>query len=292
MNVPMLPLLTFARLTVWEISRRRLLIALAVLTLIVIVGTSWGFSKLNDPGINGGQPLGEAEVKVLASQLLILVAFLFSGVLALSAAFVGAPSLSGDVESNLALALLARPVRRSDYVLGKWLGMAVLVVAYAAGTALLAVLGVWIATRYIPPNVAGLIVSVAGEGLVVLTLSLLLSTRVPGMTGGIVALVLWFMAWIGGIAGGIGAALQNGALITAGVVMGLVFPTDALWRSAVYSMEPVVVVVGLREAGRTALAANPFAATEPIPLGMLVWSIVWVLAALVLAVVSFRSREI
>jgi ABC-type transport system involved in multi-copper enzyme maturation permease subunit len=286
------PLLSFARLTVWEISRRRLLIALAALTLILIVATSWGFSKLNDPGLNGGRPLGEAEVRVLASQLLILVAFLFSGVLALSAAFVGAPSLSGDVESNLALALLARPVRRSDYVLGKWLGMAVLVVVYAAGTGLLAVLGVWIATRYVPPNVAGLIVSVAGEGLVVLTLSLLLSTRVPGMTGGIVALVLWFMAWIGGIAGGIGQALENSALITAGVVMGLVFPTDALWRSAVYSMEPVAVVVGLQEAGRATLAANPFAATEPIPLGMLIWSIVWMLAALALAVVSFRSREI
>jgi hypothetical protein len=50
--------------------------------------------------------------------------------------------------------------------------------------------------------------------------------------------------------------------------------------------------VGLQEAGRSALAANPFAATQPIPLGMLVWSIVWVLAALALAVVSFRSREI
>ncbi len=286
------PVLTFARLTVWEISRRRLLIALAALTLILIVATSWGFSKLNDAGLNGGQPLGEAEVRVLASQLLILVAFLFSGVLALSAAFVGAPSLSADLESNLALALLARPVRRADYVLGKWLGMAVLVVIYAAGTGLLAVLGVWIATRYAPPNVAGLVVSVAGEGLVVLTLALLLSTRVPGMTGGIVALVLWFMAWMGGIAGGIGQALENGALTTAGVVMGLVFPTDALWRSAVYSMEPVAVVVGLQEAGRTGLAANPFAATQPIPLGVLVWSIVWVLAALALAVVSFGSREI
>jgi ABC-type transport system involved in multi-copper enzyme maturation permease subunit len=286
------PVLTFARLTVWEISRRRLLIALAALTLILIVATSWGFSKLNDAGLNGGHPLGEAEVRVLASQLLILVAFLFSGVLALSAAFVGAPSLSADLESNLALALLARPVRRADYVLGKWLGMAVLVVIYAAGTGLLAVLGVWIATRYAPPNVAGLVVSVAGEGLVVLTLALLLSTRVPGMTGGIVALVLWFMAWMGGIAGGIGQALENGALTTAGVVMGLVFPTDALWRSAVYSMEPVAVVVGLQEAGRTGLAANPFAATQPIPLGVLVWSIVWVLAALALAVVSFGSREI
>lgn len=285
------PLLTFARVTVLETSRRRLLVALAALTVILIIATSWGFSRLNDPTLHGGRPLSAVEVRLLASQLLILVAFLFSAVLALSAAFVGAPSISGDVESNLALALLARPVRRADFVLGKWLGLAVLVVVYAAGTGALATLGVWIATGYMPPDVPGLLVSVAGEGLVVLTLALLLSTRVAGMTGGIVALVLWFMAWIGGIAGGIGQALQNSALTNAGLVMGLILPTDSLWRSAVFSMEPAAVVAAVREGGAT-LAANPFSAANPIPLGMLIWSIVWVLGALTLAVFSFRRREI
>jgi len=38
--------LTIARLTILEASRRKLLLALGVLTVAVIVLTSWGFSRL------------------------------------------------------------------------------------------------------------------------------------------------------------------------------------------------------------------------------------------------------
>ena len=53
--------------------------------------------------------------------------FMFSFVLALGAAFVGAPSIHNDVESGVMLAILPRPVRRSEVVLGKWLGLALLI---------------------------------------------------------------------------------------------------------------------------------------------------------------------
>src|SRR5207237_6017404 len=92
--------LTLARLTILEASRRKLLLALALLTLVVIVLTSWGFSRL--PTMNGVTP---AEVRVAASQLTILVAFMFSGVLALGATLVAAPSIASDIESGIALAI-------------------------------------------------------------------------------------------------------------------------------------------------------------------------------------------
>src|SRR5205085_11929812 len=66
-----------------------------------------------------------------ASQIMIVVAFMFTTVLGLSAAVVSSPSVSGDLESGLALSMLARPVRRADLLLGKWLGFVVLVVAYS-----------------------------------------------------------------------------------------------------------------------------------------------------------------
>ncbi|MFZ0216265.1 MAG: ABC transporter permease subunit [Candidatus Dormiibacterota bacterium] len=285
------PLLVFAKLAIWEVSRRRLLLALAVLTVILIGLTGWGFSHLRDAGFNNGRALSEVEVRLLASQMLIFVAFLFSGVLALSAVFVAAPSISGDLESNIALALLARPVRRWDYLLGRWLGLAVLVVVYAVATGLLAVLAVWLATGYTPPHMFQLVAAVAGEGLVLLTLAILFSTRVPGMTGGIVALVLWFMAWIGGIVGGVGQALNNTALSDAGLAMRLILPTDALWRAAVYAMEPAAVIATNRALGPVA-SANPFSASDPIAPAMLVWSVLWVVVVLALALLSFRRREI
>src|SRR6266849_7930655 len=121
--------LVVARQVVNEAARRRLLLALVLLTLVVIALTVWGVSRIDDLR-NAGQPLSDAQQKTIASQLLILVMFMFSWVLALAAVFVAAPAISGEIESGIALALLARPISRSEYVVGKWLGLVTLVLVY------------------------------------------------------------------------------------------------------------------------------------------------------------------
>jgi len=147
------------------------------------------------------------------------------------------------------------------------------------------------ATGYAPPHPVALLSFVAAEGLVLLTLALLLSTRLAGMTGGIVALILYFMAWIGGIVEGIGRSLHSTALSDVGLAMRLILPTDAFWRAAVYAMEPSTVLALARSAGRVA-SANPFLVTDPIPPAMEIWGLLWVVIVLALAVFSFRSREV
>src|SRR6185503_3546790 len=121
--------LVIARQVINEAARRRLLIALLLLTLLVIALTVWGVSRVDDLR-NAGQPLSDAQKKTIVSQLLILVMFMFSWVLSLAAVFVAAPSISGELESGIALAILARPISRAEYVLGKWVGLVTLVVAY------------------------------------------------------------------------------------------------------------------------------------------------------------------
>ena len=120
----MLPMLVIARLTVQESSRRRLLLALLILTLIVVGVSAWGFNKITTVTRSDGTPLPPEQVSLITSQLLIVVTFMFSGVLALSAAVVAGPLISGEVESGLLLSMLARPLRRSEVVIGKWLGLA------------------------------------------------------------------------------------------------------------------------------------------------------------------------
>ena len=286
------PILTFARLTIWEASRRKLLFAVVILTLVVIGATGWVFHELryaNGPG--GGPELSDVEVRLIASQVLIFIVFLFAAVLALMSVLVSAPSISGDVESHLVLAMLARPVRRSELVLGKWLGLAALVVLYAAGSGLLELLVVSWATGYVPPSPVGLIAYVAALGVVLLTLALLLSTRLAGMTAAIIPLIGYFMAWVGGILGGIGSVIDNQGLIVTGVVSKLLLPTDGLWRGAVYAMEPASVVATLRAAGRAG-AGNPFAATDPPPPAFLAWTVIWFALMIGLTLWSFQSREI
>jgi len=285
------PVLVFAKLTVQEASRRRLLIALMILTLIVVGISAWGFNKITTVPRSDGSLPSHTEVVLISSQLLIFVVFMYSGVLALSAAVVAAPLISSEVESGMLLSMLARPVRRSEVVIGKWLGLAVLVAIYAVGSAALELAAVDWATGYFPPHPVVLVVYVGLEGLALLSLGLMLSTRFSGITGGVIALVAWLMAWIGGIVGDIGTGLQNQAVESVGIISRLFLPTDGLWRGAVNAMEPDVVLAQLRAAG-TFGRANPFAALDPPPFAFLMWVVVWFSVMLGLSIWSFRTREI
>ncbi len=251
------PVLVFARLTVQESSRRRLLLALVILTLLVVGFSAWGFNKITTVTRSDGSVLPPEQVALITSQLLIVVTFMYSGVLALSAAVVAGPLISSEVESGLLLSMLARPVRRSEVVIGKWLGLAVLVTVYAAGSALLELTAVNWATGYLPPHPIELVLYVAAEGLALLSLGLVLSTRLSGITGGVIALVAWLMAWIAGVVGDIGMGLQNSALQNVGTISHLLLPTDGLWRGAVYAMEPDAILARPDAPTPSALSTHP-----------------------------------
>jgi ABC-type transport system involved in multi-copper enzyme maturation permease subunit len=280
------PLLTIARLTILEASRRRLLLALGILTVVVIALTSWGFSRL--PTVKGVTP---AQVRLAASQLTILVAFMFSGVLALGSTLVAAPTVASDIESGIALAILPRPIRRSELLMGKWLGLAALVVLYAVGSGLLELLGIWLATSYTPPHPIVTLLFVAAEGIVLMSLALLLSTRLSPMTGGVIALVLFFVAWMGGIALAVGQAFSNDTIINIGLGSRLLIPTDGLWHGAIFNLEPPEILSLAKAAGR-ARAGNPFLAEDPLPAAYLAWCVAWVIAVLGLANWSFLKRDL
>jgi ABC-type transport system involved in multi-copper enzyme maturation permease subunit len=282
--------LVIARLTLREARRRRLLLILLVLTLVMVAVTGWGFSKLWDVRVNG-RPPGTIFVRTTASQLMIVVAFMFTTVLGLSATVVASPSISGDLETGLALSMLARPIRRADMLLGKWLGFVAMVVFYTGGAAALEMVVVNWVTGYMPPHPAEFVLFVSAVGIALVTLSMALSTRLSGLVGGVIALVGFFMSWMGGIVGSIGQALGNQPLIDAGTISRLIVPADGLWRGAIWALEPAIVIAGVRSAGPGA-ASNPFFAADPPPVTYLAWCAVWILGLLGLAVWSFSKREV
>ncbi|TMC67488.1 MAG: ABC transporter permease [Chloroflexi bacterium] len=209
----------------------------------------------------------------------------------LAAVFVAAPAVSGEVESGIALALLARPISRSEYIVGKWLGLVAIVVAYGVAAAVVELVSVQVVSGYQPPHPAEFLAFVLGEGIVILTLALMLSTRVAGMVGGVIAAILFGIAWMGGIVGGVGAAFNNATITHVGTATKLILPTDGLWRGAVWSLEPSIVLAAQSGLG-PAVAANPFFAAEPPPAAYVIWAVLWIAAMLALAIWSFRSREI
>ncbi len=282
--------LTIARLTIREAARRKLLLALAILTVVVIGLTGWGFQHLATLTNPDGTAIPAAELRLATSQVLVLVEFMFSGVLALSAVVVASPAISSELESGVALSMLARPVSRYQVVLGKWLGLAALIVIYVAATTTLELVVVGLATGYVPPGPVGLAAYLSGEGIVVMSLALLMSTRLSGMTAGVISLVLFFIAWIGGIAGAIGDVFGSHAIKNAGTITQLILPTDALWRGSVFELEPVLYrdVLG----ATTERAGNPFFVQSPPSPVFLGWTLCWLVLILSLTVWSLHRREV
>jgi ABC-type transport system involved in multi-copper enzyme maturation permease subunit len=281
-------ILTIARLTVHEMLRRRLFLVLLGLTVLVVAFTSWGFGQITTIG---SRPMTRVEQVAVVSQLLILVGFMFSFTLAFSAVFAGAPSLSGDVESGVGLSILARPISRAEYVVGKWVGVVITILIYAIPTTAVQLFMVNLIVGYLPPHPVEFVAFLSLEAIVILTLALALSTRLAGMVGGVVALILWGVAWIGGIVGGVGLALSNDTATHVATVTRLILPTDGMWRGGVWALEPASVIAATRGAG-VAAGGNPFFVADPPEPLYLLWTIAWIAVMLGIAVWSFGRREV
>ena len=282
---------TFAWLTLREALRRRLLQALFGLSVLAVLLTAWGYQQLSHlpPGRNG--PLTRDDVQLLASLVLILVMFMFSFVLALAAVFAAAPSIAGELESGEALAVMARPIRRSSLILGKWLGLVIVVVGYAIVASTLEFGAAFLATGYLPPHPIEALLYLAGQAIVLLTLALLLSTRTSSVVAGVVSMLLFGLAWLAGVIGGIGAAFRDPLIGQATILGQILLPSDGLWRGTLFSLEPPLMLIGGAAAGPQ-VAAFPFFAPAPPSLLYLAWCVVWVAGGLGLAVWGFRRRDL
>lgn len=280
---------TIAWLTIREAARRRVLWVLIGLTIVSVAVTGWGTERLASLARAGDVP--ELQIQVGVSQVLILVAFMFSFVLAMTAAFLGAPAIAADLESGVALALLARPIRRADLVVGRWLGLTIVVAAYSIASGLLEIGVVGLLTGHTPPEPWIAVVFLAGQATVLLTIALLFSTRLPAIASGAICVVLYGLAWMAGVFAGIGRVFGVDVFVGVAQASRWLFPSDGLWRGVIYGLEPPLVVFEATRAGVPA-EANPFYASAPPPIGFIAWSIVWIALVVGLAVWSLNRREI
>ena len=285
-------ILVIARLTLAEAARRRLFLALVVLTVVSVGLSAWGFAQIAAFAPAGATPEQTAAARpIVVSQFLVVVTFMYSFILALGAAFLAGPMVASDFESGVAMAMLARPLRRSELLIGKWLGIAVLVGTYAVGSGALELIAVRFTTGYVPPQPLLAIAFLVGEALILLTLATALATRMAAITSGVVALAVFGLAWIGGIVGGIGTALGNPGVAVIGDVTRLLIPTDGLWRGTAFHLYPDVVIELYRGAGAAA-AAFPFYVVAGVPAWYVAWAILWIAVVLGVGLLSLRSRDL
>jgi ABC-type transport system involved in multi-copper enzyme maturation permease subunit len=282
--------LTVAHLTVREASRRKVLRALAGLMLALLGLSTWGFAKLSSGLETEFGSLTTGEAKLVAAQVLNLVMFGMSMIAALGTAFLAGPTLSGEIESGMSLSVLARPVRRSDVLVGKWLGLILFGSGFVALSGLAQFVVVQVTVGYWPPEpVAGLAL-LAAQTTVLLTLGLLLSTVISPMASGIVAVGLFCATWIAGVVGGVGVAVGNDGVAKVGTVSRMILPTDGLWRGAMHAFQDPVALAQF--SGPAADGGFPFFSKAALTTTYLGWTLLWVVLVLGLAGLVFQRRDL
>jgi ABC-type transport system involved in multi-copper enzyme maturation permease subunit len=232
--------LIIASLTVREAVRRRLVAALVVITLGMVALSAWGFDRLSH-----SRSLTSGETALAVPEAFILFMFMFSFVVALSASAIASPSVSGEIDSGVLQAVIARPVRRGE---------------------------------------------VLAEGAMLLTLVLLLSTRLSALAAGVIGVALFGAAWLMGVAGTLGVAFRVHSLHTAAVISQYLLPTDGLWHGTIYYLEPSSFIT--RQIGEGAAAQGPFFTSGPPSWQYLTWAVIWLLLVGILGLVSLERREL
>lgn len=276
------------RATLREAASRRLLLAVAVLTAVFVALFTIGALFLRDQLAKeaSADPVESAFVGTLLTVLGLYVASFLAAFLAL---FLSAGAVSSELESGQLHAVLARPIARGRWLLERWLGFALVAVAYtlALGSLLLLVSRLVVGYESVRP-LAGLGL-MALQTLTLLTLGVLGSTRLSTLANGAVVFFAFGMAWMSGLVEFIGSIVENSAMERVGVVVSLLVPSDALWRGASAALSsPAFLAI----AGQNAEFGLPFTGLALPSLPFLAWSIALVPLMLALAMRSFSRRDL
>ncbi len=242
-----MPIFIIARLTFLEAVRRRILLAAFLLGVAFLLLYSFGFYMMRTQ-IGSQRPItnsvSETALQSGIDNFLTLAGLYAVNFLAIAmGALVSADTLAGEIGSGTIQALVTKPVRRAQIVLGKWLGFAGLLALY-----LVLMIGGVMAVAYaldgyVVPNVVNGIALIYLETLLIMTVTLMLSGMLSTLATGGVIFGLYGIAFIGGWVEQFGALLQNQAAINIGIISSLIIPSEALWRRAAYDMTPPIAQV-------------------------------------------------
>jgi len=275
-------LITIAHLTLHEAVRRR------VLTAALIVGTA--FLALFGVGmhfmlreLNKSHDLTLIERRVMLNALTLAGLFAASRLIVITAVLLPVDTLSGEIGSGVIQTLAAKPVRRSEIVLGKWIGHWLVLLVYFV----LIVGGVLAVARalghFTPPHIERGLPLLMLEATVLLSVAIAGGTRLSTITNGMTAFGLYGFAFIGNWIEQIGTFTDNVAARNVGTVSSLIMPSESLWNLAAYQMQPTI----MRE-----LTATPFSPVAVPSVAIVWWSVGYIVVALWLGLRVFRRRAL
>jgi len=286
-------LLKIARLTFMEVSRKKIFMVTIVLSLIFLLlygvtleRAAEDMARMKDMG---GQQM--VIQQVIGSQLLGLGLYFASMLLALLSLMASVGSVASEVESGLLHAIVSKPIKRSNIILGKYFGYGLMLSSYT----LVLFSGVMAINYAYNANVLSLLTKpllvygallFALQPMILIGVAMVFSTLTRTLTAGIISFTIYGLGMVGGFLEQIGGMISKSSLITIGIVTSLVIPSDALFRKV------VSIINGNQENPLSALAAGPFGSTVPPSNAMLIYTGIYICGCILLSIYNFKKRDL
>ncbi|GAB7388756.1 ABC transporter permease subunit [Bacillaceae bacterium] len=270
-----------------------LLMTLAFL-LFYGLGTHFAADKLAEDMENWRAPTPDKilQKNFFSTQFLGMGLYFASFITGLLAILGSVGSIAGEIESHQIDTWLARPLPRRSVVLGKFLGLGSLLVAYA-GVQFLGIItinqalgGETLKVHLAPLQILGAFGLFVLQPLILVAVALFLSSRMATVNGGVILILLYGIGLVGGFLEQIGASMENRTMVNIGILSSLLFPLDSLFRR---------MAIALFDAPGDPLsfASQGLFGSVSMPSdAMLVYTVLYGVAALWLAVRTFEKRDL
>ncbi len=283
-------MMTIAIASFKETLRKKILLLIGILTLVYLV--LFGFIIYHAvKDINQWDSGNNLKIYMMASQTVSILGFYFSSMLvAFLTIMASIGSVSSEIENGVIHSVITRPIKRMDYILGKYLGLAALIILYSVflytSVVLICILLQLPVMKMlgIPPLLKGLLFFIL-QPIAILSLSIFGSVRFKTTVNGIVVIALYILGAIGGMMEQIGTAIENTNLINWGIFSSLLAPFDVIYHQM---LDAVFSDAGL---------ANPMFAMSGMQGNtpsqwMMVYIFVYIIGLTALAVRRFEKRDI
>jgi len=292
-------LLLITRFTLQEAIRRRLFLAVIILSALLLVA----FIILLSVAINLFQSNSSANGGTLSPQLFLLSGGVFFDILmiwlvyllsSLLTIVLTAGMISGEVEAGTFAVIVPKPISRTEIVIGKWLGSALILVVYTALMFFAFLAVIYWKTGYWPPQSFSALGTLELGMLALLGLTTMGSAFVPTIVNGAIVLVLFIGAPVASLVQFVVQVItpaQSQVLQNIATVINLIIPTDALWHSTSFSLLPsedVFPILGLS----TNSFNTPFTSTQPVATALLIWVAFYILVLPLIAILRFQRRDL
>jgi Cu-processing system permease protein len=216
---------------------------------------------------------------------LAMFATLFLGVVL--AVFLTLGVVSGDAERGLLQPLVVRPVGRATLLLSRFLGAALVCVAYVLGVYFIAMSITGITGHWWPDSIVWPGVELAAGVLVVIALSLLGSVVLSATANGIAVFMLFGSGLVAGLLGSIGHALNSHSIKHASTIASWALPFEALYQDGLR-------MITQNTSGLTGflLQLGPFGGAYVHGWPIRVWAAVYLLLVLAAAIGAFSRKNL